>query len=214
MAGAPEVKTEQLREFMDALASSEPTPGGGASSAVAGALGCAQAQMVAAITAQNPRYEPVREEMRAAWERLGGLRSRFMRLAEEDAEGYAQVARALKMPRASEKEAAERSRVLAKALEGACRAPFEMLASAGEALEDLDWLSREGSSLAKSDIICAAALLEAAANGASATVLANTSWMGDKELARRLEALEAHERELVRLYSSEIGARVERELLS
>ncbi len=214
MAERSQVKAEQLKEFMDALASSEPTPGGGASSAVAGALGCAQAQMVAAITAKNPRYEAVHGEMRERWEHLGGLRVRFMNLAEEDARGYANVARALKMPRESVTEKAERSKILAGALEEACRAPFEMLACAGEALEDLDWLSREGSSLAKSDIICAAALLEAAANGASATVLANTSWMADTELARRLEALEAHQRELVRLYSAEIGARVERELLS
>ncbi len=214
MAKTSKVRTERLEEFMDALASAEPTPGGGASSAVAGALGCAQAQMVAAITAQNPRYEEVHADMRSTWEHLGGLRVRFMGLAERDAQGYAEVARALKMPRGSEAERSERARVLAGALEEACRAPFEMLACAGEALEDLDWLSREGSSLAKSDIICAAALLEAAANGASATVLANTSWMADKDLARRLEALEAHQRELVRLYSAEIGARVERELLS
>ncbi len=214
MAGASRVKTEQLEEFMDALSSQEPTPGGGASSAVAGALGCAQAQMVAAITAQNPRYEAVHARMRETWDHLGGLRVRFMALAEQDAQGYADVARALKMPRGTGAERSTRARVLASALEEACRAPFEMLACAGEALEDLDWLSREGSTLAKSDIICSAALLEAAANGASATVLANTSWMADTELARRLEALEAHQRELVRLYSAEIGARVERELLS
>ncbi len=214
MDGEVNVKTERLREFMDALACAEPTPGGGASSAVAGALGCAQAQMVAAITAQNPRYAEVRDAMEECWDRLAGLRTRFMGLADEDARGYTTVARALKMPRESEAEKAERARVLADALEGACRAPFEMLACAGEALEALDFLAKKGSKLAKSDVICAAALLEAAANGASATVLANTSWMADRELARRLEALEAHQRELVRLYGAEIGARVERELLA
>ena len=200
--------------FMEALASPSPSPGGGAASAVVGALGCAQAQMVAALTAQNPRYAQVSDEMLACGDRLAESRSRFMELAEEDAVGYERVASALRLPRESLEEREARSATLAEALEAACKAPFEMFEVAARALDEVDYLSREGSAMAASDVICAASMLVACADGAGATVLANTPWMADKPTAQALEAHQARIRELVRLAGTEVTSRVERRLMA
>ena len=205
---------DALGTFMDELASPAPSPGGGAASAVVGALGCAQAQMVAALTVQNPRYGSVRESMEGTWRHLEELRGRFMALADEDARGYDRVARALKLPKDTVADRDERSRILAEALESACDAPFSMLGAVAEGLEIVDFLSREGSAMAASDVICAASMLVTCAEGAGATVLANTSWMADKTTARALEAHQARARELVRLLGNEVIARVEQGLFA
>lgn len=44
-------------ELVEALASKEPTPGGGAGAAMAAAVGCALGEMVANLTHHKRRYE-------------------------------------------------------------------------------------------------------------------------------------------------------------
>lgn len=173
-----------IDDYLDALASAAPTPGGGASSAVVGAFGCAQGEMVARITMANPRKRDVAQNMELIIEELTHLRGEFLRLAERDAEGYERVARVLKMPRGSEHEREVRAGELACALAVACQAPFEMMDVADEALADVVLLAHEATSNVASDITCAASMLRAASDGAMATVLANTHAMGDRAQAR------------------------------
>ena len=53
-----------LREFVDALASGDPTPGGGSAAAVAGAMGAALLSMVAGLTSASTLSDDKAEEMR------------------------------------------------------------------------------------------------------------------------------------------------------
>ena len=47
---------KSLREFVDMLASGEPTPGGGSAAAMTGAQGAALVAMVCGLTAGRPKY--------------------------------------------------------------------------------------------------------------------------------------------------------------
>nr|MBA2556262.1 cyclodeaminase/cyclohydrolase family protein [Chloroflexota bacterium] len=97
-----------LHEFTGLLASSEPVPGGGSASAVAGALAASLLEMVAALSAGRPKYSPYERTIaRAA---LEGARAReaFLELADRDAAAYAAFSAAMKLPHETPQEVAGR----------------------------------------------------------------------------------------------------------
>lgn len=180
--------SQPVETYLEELAAPTPAPGGGASSALAGAVGAAQLQMVAGLTRANPRYVGVAQRMAELEGRLARDRERFLALADEDAAAYGRVARALKLPRGTERERAERACELQEALAAATGAPFAIMDLAIDALGLCDEVARTGTSMAASDVTVAAALLRAAVDGSVATVLANTCWMTDAERTSALVA--------------------------
>jgi len=63
-----------LVDFLDALASSAPAPGGGSVAALAGALGAALVSMVCNLTLGKKKYADVQDEIGALVERSEVLR--------------------------------------------------------------------------------------------------------------------------------------------
>src|SRR5207249_10471656 len=95
-----------LRAFIDRLASSDPVPGGGSASAVAGALGAALVRMVASLSVDRPKYAAhaaVHERSSAEGTRLADL---FLEIADEDAAAYGGVPAAVELPGATGEEPA------------------------------------------------------------------------------------------------------------
>ena len=93
-------------DFLDALASGDPTPGGGSAAAMAGAAGAALVAMVARVTIGKKRYAAVEETMQQALVRAEALRSRLQTLIEEDASAFDAVSAAYRLPKASAEEQA------------------------------------------------------------------------------------------------------------
>ena len=56
------IKDKSLQEFLDELASSAPTPGGGSGAAVMGAMGAALVSMVCNLTVGKKGYEEVEDD--------------------------------------------------------------------------------------------------------------------------------------------------------
>ena len=69
-----------LQHFLDDLASSNATPGGGSASALSGALGAALASMVARLTLGNARYIDVQPEIEQLLQETEKLRERFQQV--------------------------------------------------------------------------------------------------------------------------------------
>ena len=105
--------SQPVETYLEDLGAPTPAPGGGASSALAGAVGAAQLQMVVALTCANPRYAGVAGRMAELEAALEADCRRFLALADEDAEAYGRVARALRLPRGTDTECAARSEELA-----------------------------------------------------------------------------------------------------
>ena len=59
-------KQEQIGNFLDALASDAPTPGGGGAAAIMGAVGAALVSMVANLTIGKKNYEAFEAELKEA----------------------------------------------------------------------------------------------------------------------------------------------------
>jgi glutamate formiminotransferase/formiminotetrahydrofolate cyclodeaminase len=154
-----------LGAFVDELASAAPVPGGGSASAVAASLGAALVAMVSSLSEGRPKYA-AHADLHYRSQAIGRrLAARFLNLADEDADAYADFAAAMKLPRDSETERTARKAALGLAAKRAAEVPLLIV---------------EGSNTnASSDLDVATLLGEAAARGAAANVLINLPSVDD-----------------------------------
>ncbi|MGH2466597.1 MAG: cyclodeaminase/cyclohydrolase family protein [Candidatus Limnocylindrales bacterium] len=176
-----------LAGFSERLASSEPVPGGGSASAVAGSFGAALAAMVARLSSDRPRYA----DHAATHDRVLGAaeaaRSRLLELADEDAVAYGAFAAANRLPRATAEEQAGRELATQAAARDATLVPLETLRLCRTVAELVEALAGRSNVNAASDLDVAAHLVEAAAAGAAANVRINLPSLGDAPEAARIE---------------------------
>jgi glutamate formiminotransferase/formiminotetrahydrofolate cyclodeaminase len=78
-------------EFIEAVASKEPTPGGGSVAALAGTLGSALTQMVAGLTVGRKKYADVSDEALVIRQQAGELRQQLTNAIAEDAAAFEAV---------------------------------------------------------------------------------------------------------------------------
>jgi len=121
---------EPLKAYIDALASGEPTPGGGSAAALVGALGAALNSMVANFTVGREKFAAVEAEVRGLLEQSERLRAELQRLTQADTEAYGQYAAASKLPRNSDEEKAARAAAMQQALRAAAEVPRAAAAAA------------------------------------------------------------------------------------
>ena len=169
------------REFVAALASSAPTPGGGGAAALCGAVGAALCGMV---TTGKKKYADVESEIQQLLKSTSALQNKLLDQVRADAEGFQPLSRAYAIPR----EDPTRAAVLQSAAETACTAPLEIMALCAAALSAAGRLAEIGSRLAVSDAGCAAAILRGALEAAALNVLVNTKTMTDRSAADHLNA--------------------------
>ena len=129
---------ESLSGFVSSVASSNPVPGGGSVAAHAGALAAALAQMVAGLTIGKKKYVAVENEMKEAALKAAALGNQLASLVKRDADAYAQVSEAYKLPKEPAAAATKRSEAITTALLGAAEVPLETATAAVEAVNDAD----------------------------------------------------------------------------
>ncbi len=176
-----------LREFLEALASQAPTPGGGTAAAVAGAMGAALAEMVSSLTLSREKYASAHEAVRPIAEAAATARSEFLSLAREDAEAYDAVVAARRLAKETEEEKAARSLRLGEANRRATEVPMRTARAAMQLLEYLPELVEKGNPSAASDAGAAALLLEAAVEGALLNVGINLSGVDDAAFVSQMQ---------------------------
>lgn len=175
-----------LGEWVDALASKAPVPGGGGASALGGALAAALGQMVANLTVGKKRYADVESEMQQSLISLNRLQKEMQELADRDAEVFAPLAAAYGMPADTEEEKAEKERVMEERLLEASLVPLHIMEKAVEILKLVEILEQKGSKMAVSDAGVAAQFARAALTGAVMNVYINTKSMKNREKAEKL----------------------------
>ncbi len=180
------VKDRRVGEWVDALASKAPVPGGGGASALGGALGAALGQMVVHLTIGKKRYADVEEEMEKNLTELNRLGEEFLRLADRDGEVFAPLAEAYSMPSETREQREEKERVMEERLLAASLVPLEMMEKALLVINILEFLGEKGSRMAISDVGVAAQFAKAALTGAAMNVYINTKAMKNREKAEEL----------------------------
>jgi formiminotetrahydrofolate cyclodeaminase len=169
--------------FLDAMGSKDPTPGGGAAAAIAGATGAALIAMVGRLTVGKAGFEDLDDRMRALVERADGARAEFLALGDRDAEAFEVVMAAFRAPKDSEVEKAARVDAIQRGLEHAAAVPLEIARRAVDLMELAEDATAMGNPNAASDGMTAAGMLLAAVIGARANVEINASSLKDE--ARR-----------------------------
>lgn len=172
--------TLTLKQFLDRLARSEPTPGGGTASAVTGAMGTALLIMVAGLPKTRTNTDEERAALATVRERLVPIREALERSADADAGAFDEVLAAYRLPRVTDEEKAVRKAAIQRAMGHAIEAPLETLRLAAEALDLTETVARHGVPSASSDVGVAAGLLLAAAEGGAANVRVNLGSVSDE----------------------------------
>ena len=177
---------QSIESFLVLLSGKDAVPGGGAASALAGAVSASLSSMVASLTAGKAKYAAVEADMQGVLARSGLLRERFLSLMDEDAKAFEPLSRAYRMPKDTSQQLQERELVMESALRKAAEPPLKMMEACKDALELAAECAEKGNALALSDAGVAASLCRAALEGACLNVLINTQPMADREYAERL----------------------------
>lgn len=167
---------QSLREFLEALAAKQPTPGGGAVASVIMALGAALGRMVVNYSLGKKSlaaHEQLHQEAIASLTELG---SRALQLAEDDAAAYGRLNALWRLDKADPKRVAE----FPQAVEQAIAAPHAIMHACMELLRLLDRLRGATNAMLASDVAIAAVLADAGARSAAWNVRINLPLIEDE----------------------------------
>ena len=185
---APQFLERPLREFLDLLAGSAPTPGGGSASALGAAIGAALVSMVASLTVGSPKYAEAHQQAMELRARADEARGELQELVQRDAEAYDAFSQAAKMPKAEEEQRMAREGAMQQALVAATETPLRICRRAVVVCELSVIAAEIGNASAVSDAGVGAVLAEAAARGAALNVDINVGYLKDRDFAAQAKA--------------------------
>jgi formiminotetrahydrofolate cyclodeaminase len=166
-----------FKELTARLASREPIPGGGSAAALAGAMGAALVSMVAELTIGRPDAEPHIDELHELRDGAVMRQGALLDLAEEDADAYAAVVAARRLPRETDGERAARAQSMRTAMVSAAEVPLRTAQVAAEVLALAQRIAPIGNPNASSDAGVAAQLASASVRGALLNVRINLPYL-------------------------------------
>lgn len=170
---------QTIAQFLDALASSAPAPGGGSAAALSGALGAALVSMVCNLTLGKKKYADVQDDIAALVKQSEELRYRLQALLEADVKVYTGVSKAYKMPRKTPEEKAARSAAIQEALKDAAKVPMEVAEACAQVLDLCTPAAEIGNVNVVSDAGVAALMAEAGLRSAALNVIININAIKD-----------------------------------
>jgi len=205
---------KRVSEFLDMLASRDPTPGGGSGAALGGALAAALVSMVCNLTIGKKGYEDAEEQMRDILAQSEALRAELPELLEADTQVYGRVMAAYRLPRKTDEDKAARRQAIQEALREASEVPLAIADRCAQVVDLALPAAEHGNNWAVSDAGVGALLAEACMHAALLNVSINMASIQDAEyvddLRERMTALTASREEtkarVLELVHGKIGA--------
>src|SRR6185437_2568406 len=124
-----------VTDLLAAFRSSDPTPGGGSASALAGAMGASLFAMVAGLPKSRAASAEDVDRLKAAGARCTELARALEALVDRDSEAYEAVMAAYKKPKGTDEEKAARSGAIQSAMRVAIAAPLDVMRACAAASE-------------------------------------------------------------------------------
>jgi methenyltetrahydrofolate cyclohydrolase len=151
-----------LQSFLDELASSAPTPGGGSAAAIMGAMGAALISMVCNVTSGKKGHEGVALELHAVRDESEKLRARLTAMVAEDIAAFDGLMAAYRLPKVSDAEKSQRTAAIQANLRAATETPLACARACAEVVA----LSRQAGEKGYAGVISDAGVGVLAANSA------------------------------------------------
>lgn len=168
-------------EFLTALASAAPTPGGGGAAAMAGAMAAALTSMVANLTVGKERFAEQEAEVEKILALAEAAHAELLQLVEEDAKAFDRFMACYKLPKATDADKAARAQALRMAAKGAAAAPLAIAEKAVVVLQLAVRIAEIGNPGVITDAACSALLARAALRCAEYNVRVNLKLTKDDE---------------------------------
>jgi formiminotetrahydrofolate cyclodeaminase len=185
-----EIKAMAVEPFLEALASSSATPGGGSAAAIIGAMGAALVSMVCNLTIGKKKYADVEDEMKHVLGKAESLRRRLTSMIEDDVQAFDKVMAAYGMPKETDADKAKRDAAIQAALKLATDVPMRCCHAAREVIDLAGIASDKGNLNVISDAGVAVLAGYAALRSAALNVFTNARMINDKAFAdAKLEEL-------------------------
>ncbi len=175
-----------LDEYLTQLASSDPTPGGGAVAAIAGAQAAALMEMVCNLT-KGKDFDHVSDEINLIQSTCMSARTALLGLASQDAKAFDSLLRAYRLPSTSTDEKSARSAQIKTDLEQAARVPLQVMDWAVQLAPMAKSLAEIANKKLITDVGIAVFQLHGIVQSARLNILINTKSMKDSKLAAALE---------------------------
>lgn len=174
---------ESCRFFVEMLASSTPSPGGGGAAALVGAIGTALGHMAGNLTMGKKKYADVQAQILEVNTKCMCLEKELLDQVEADEKSFLPLAAAYKLP----KDAPGYDRFMDEATVEACAVPLRIMELCCQALDCIALVAEKGSRLAVSDAGSGAVCCKAAMQAASLTVFINTKTLRNRDIAAEID---------------------------
>ncbi len=197
-----------LDTFSAELSTDSPAPGGGSVAALAGALCASLVSMVANLSFAKKKDPALRGEMERVALDAQRLREGLLSAVDRDTGAFNLVMEALRLPHATDEQAAARADAVARAVMGATTVPLEVMQMGVEALELVLVVVHKGSRGSITDAGVGGLVGRACVAGARMNVLVNLKGLADGEFS---SAARSRSSELMRR-ADELGVAIEEAL--
>ena len=188
MIGKPgRLASMKITEFIDELASESPAPGGGSVAALCGGLSAALASMVANLTHGKKgytKYDDIMDEMAVKAQKM---KAKLVDCVDRDTEAFNRVMDAMRMPKNTEEQQAEREAAIDEANRGAALVPFKVLSYMPEVVKLARTAAEFGNRNLTPDAGVAGLTAALAARGAAYNVRVNLQGLPDDDFSRGLK---------------------------
>jgi len=178
----------KLNAFLDKTASSDPVPGGGSISALAGASAAGLVEMIANITAGGKGLEATKTEMKEISGKAAAFRERLSECIDRDSKAYNQVISSFKMPKNNDAQAKTRTRAIQAALKHAAEVPLWVASETLKLMTLAEIVLKKGNPNAVTDGLVAVMMARTAILGALCNVKINLKSITDTSYVSKLKA--------------------------
>ncbi|MHC2088176.1 methenyltetrahydrofolate cyclohydrolase [Methylobacterium sp. CM6244] len=182
---------ETIQSFLDGLASSAPTPGGGGAAAISGAMGAALLSMVCNLTIGKKKYVEVEGELKEILGKSEALRAELTGMIADDVEAFDAVMGAYGLPKGTDEEKAARAARIQEALKVATDVPLACCRACREVIDLAEAVAEKGNLNVISDAGVAVLSAHAGLRSAALNVYVNAKGLDDRGFSdERLKQLE------------------------
>jgi len=202
-----------LRDFANETASESPAPGGGSISAYVGSLGISLAAMVANLSSHRRVWDDRWEEFSDWADRAQLQKDTLLKLVDEDTNSFNAIIEAIRLPKGTDAEKANRSKAIQDATRYAIEVPFKVMEQSLASFEIIKKMAEVGNPNSVTDAGVGALCARAAIHGAFLNVKINATGLKDKKYVSKvlkngkqiLTKADKLEKEILKIVNSKIS---------